>query len=219
MKTKYLDISHVGPDETKVRELYFPLMSYFQDCNMVLDVGCGRGIVLQMLAERGITAIGCDSEMEMVSQCRSKGLSCVRADALGFLRKTKVPVDGICCGHLIEHLPTKAVMELMKLCYRKLQPGGRLLIVTPNPEDLRVITHYFWLDLTHVRPYPRLLLEEMLKHVGFSIHASHDAIKDSLQSKTGVKKLLGSAIKWLANRIVGIDVLLRGDTVVVAKKP
>jgi 2-polyprenyl-3-methyl-5-hydroxy-6-metoxy-1,4-benzoquinol methylase len=67
METKYLDVSHVGPPEEKVRELYSPLLPYFQDCKMVLDVGCGRGIVLQMLAARGIAAIGCDAEREMVA--------------------------------------------------------------------------------------------------------------------------------------------------------
>ena len=100
-------------------------------------------------------------------------------------------------------------MELIALCYERLEPGGTLVIVTPNPADLKVITHYFWMDLTHVRPYPGVLLEEMLQHVGFSIHASHDAIMDSLQSKTGVKKLVGSIVKWIAHRIVGIDVILR----------
>ena len=218
-ETKYLDVSHVGPPEENVRELYAPLLSYFQSCQLVLDAGCGRGIVLEMLAARGITAIGCDDEPEMAAECRRKGLECVETDALTFLRETTLPIDGICCGHLIEHLPPKAAMELISLCYRALQPGGTLVLVTPNPADLKVITHYFWLDLTHVRPYPGVLLEEMLRHAGFSVHASHDAVKDSLQSKTGVKKLVGGMMKWLVSRIVGMDVVLRGDTVVVGRKP
>ena len=218
MDTRYLDILHVGPPEEKVQELYRPLLPYLEGCRLVLDVGCGRGTVLQMLAERGISAIGCDSEPAMVAECRRRGLDCTQTDALEFLRQTARPLDGICCGHLIEHLPTSVAMELIALCYERLEPGGTLVIVTPNPADLKVITHYFWMDLTHVRPYPGVLLEEMLQHVGFSIHASHDAIMDSLQSKTGVKKLVGSIVKWIAHRSVGIDVILRGDTVVVGRK-
>jgi SAM-dependent methyltransferase len=216
---KYLDIYHVGPSEEKVRELYLPLLSYFQDCDLVLDVGCGRGILLQMFSEDGITAVGCDSELEMVSECRRKGFNVVQGDALGFLGTTELPIDGICCGHLIEHLTGESALELMRLCFQKLRGGGKFMIVTPNPEDLRVITHYFWLDLTHVRPYPRQLLEEMLQHVGFSIQASHDSVRDSLQDKTGLIKVLGSIMKWVAKRIVGVDILFRGDTVVVARKP
>ncbi len=154
LETKYLDVSHVGPPEDNVRELYAPLLSYFQSCQLVLDLGCGRGIVLEMLGTRGITAIGCDDEPAMAVECRRKGLECVETDALTFLRETTLPIDGICCGHLIEHLPPKAAMELISLCHRALRPGGTLVLVTPNPADLKVITHYFWLDLTHVRPYP-----------------------------------------------------------------
>jgi O-antigen chain-terminating methyltransferase len=217
--SKYLDITHAGPPEHKVRELYEPLLRYFDGCRLVLDVGCGRGIVLSLLSERGIAALGCDSESEMVAMCRDRGLECIQADVLEFLRSTQVRPDGICCGHLIEHLPPLAALDLVALCHERLSSGGILLVVTPNPADLRVLAHHFWMDLTHLRPYPAKLIEEMLTHVGFSIVASHDAVPDSLQSKTGLKRAAGTVFKWAVTKIVGIDIVLRGDTVVVARKP
>ena len=48
-----------------------------------------------------------------------------------------------------------------------LRPKGLLVLVTPNSLDLRVIGEYFWLDTTHVRPYPLGLLRSMLSQAGF----------------------------------------------------
>ena len=36
--------------------------------------------------------------------------------------------------------------------------GGKLVVVTPNVADLWTMTEAFWLDLTHIRPYPLPLL-------------------------------------------------------------
>jgi 2-polyprenyl-3-methyl-5-hydroxy-6-metoxy-1,4-benzoquinol methylase len=216
-KNHYLDIEHVGPKEESVRELYAPLLKYFEGCNNVLDVGCGRGILLDMLREKGIRAVGCDSEPSMVQTCIGKGLACVQTDVLSFIGGTDQKFDAICCGHLIEHLSPTAAHELLRQCFNKLTSGGRLLIITPNPEDLKVITYYFWLDLSHVRPYPRLLLEEMLKHIGFTILQSHDST-NAIQSKNIIKRFWVHVIKRSIYRITRLDLLYRGDTVILARK-
>lgn len=213
----YLDIEHVGPDEASVRRSYALLLEYFEGCNAVLDMGCGRGVLLEMLREKGIRAVGCDSEPVMVQACLSKGLTCFQEDVISFIRNTDQKFDGICCGHLIEHLPPSAALELLKRCYDKLSPGGRLLIITPNPEDLKIITFYFWLDLTHVRPYPRFLLEQMLKHVGFTIEQSHD-LTYVMRKRNVIKRFFVRVIRWLIYKITRLDLLFRGDTVVLARK-
>jgi 2-polyprenyl-3-methyl-5-hydroxy-6-metoxy-1,4-benzoquinol methylase len=214
----YLDIEHVGPSDQKVRELYTPLIGYFDGCQLVLDLGCGRGIFLEMLRNRGIHGVGCDSETKMVLDCRGKGLSVEHIDGISFLQRTTQHFDGICCGHVIEHLTPSAALSLIDSCFQKLNWGGILMVVTPNPEDLRVITKTFWLDLTHVRPYPRLLLEEMLRNSGFVIHASHDTIKNSSKELRGWRVVVASVLREFVRRLVGADLVYRGDTVVVARK-
>lgn len=49
---------------------------------------------------------------------------------------------------LLEHLPVGSFAPFMNECHRVLQDGGLLDIVVPAPSD------NFWLDPTHVRPYP-----------------------------------------------------------------
>ncbi|MBX7150650.1 class I SAM-dependent methyltransferase [bacterium] len=215
---RYLDIEHVGPNEESVRKEYAPLLQYFDGCNNVLDVGCGRGILLEMLRERGINAMGCDSELSMVQTCLQKGFECSQTDVLNFVGGTDQKFDAICCGHLIEHLEPASALEFLCQCFDKLIPGGRLLIITPNPEDLKIITLYFWLDLTHVRPYPRVLLEKMLKHIGFAILQSHDS-NLPLHDKNIIKLFWMRVIKWFIYKITRLDLLYRGNTVILASKP
>jgi SAM-dependent methyltransferase len=67
--------------------------------------------------------------------------------------------SGAVLTHVVEHCDGATTMALIAACARVLEPGGRLLIATPNARNLIVLEETFWLDPTHVRPYPRALLE------------------------------------------------------------
>jgi O-antigen chain-terminating methyltransferase len=57
-----------------------------------------------------------------------------------------------------EHLPIEALVELIDLSIRALQPGGLLILETPNPDSLVVGASTFYIDPGHVRPLnPRFL--------------------------------------------------------------
>jgi archaellum component FlaC len=62
---------------------YVPL---FEGASDVLDIGCGRGEFLELLAARGVSARGLDLNHEMVEECRSRGLDATLSDALTYLR-------------------------------------------------------------------------------------------------------------------------------------
>lgn len=57
-----------------------------------------------------------------------------RADAITWLRELTGSVDEIKTENLLEHLPN--VQEFLKLCYSRLSPGGRIIVVTDNAEWL-----------------------------------------------------------------------------------
>ena len=77
-------------------------------------------------------------------------------------------LGGIFCSHVIEHLHPPEALRLIRESYRVLKSGGTLVLVTPNPQNLLVLTEVFWLDLTHVRFYPVRLLNRVLEEVGFT---------------------------------------------------
>jgi predicted SAM-dependent methyltransferase len=96
----------------------------------------------------------------------------VQADALEYLESQRDRLGGIFFSHVIEHLAPSQVVEFLSLARRALRPGGRLIIVTPNVADVWTMTELFWLDTTHVRPYPILLLKKLCEEASMQPIAS-----------------------------------------------
>lgn len=166
---KPVSLYEFGSNEAVVRQIQRRFVDFFRNAGPVLDIGCGRGIFLQLLREAGIEGLGIDQSDESVAVCQEKGFAVHSGNAHDYLRSCSNQFGGIFCSHVIEHMGYDDALLLLELCNRVLRPGGVLLLVTPNPEDLAIISEIFWLDPTHVRPYPRLLLESMLQANGFRV--------------------------------------------------
>ena len=164
-----LSVFEFGSSEEVVREVQRRYVPFFRDAAPVLDVGCGRGIFLQLLAEAGIAAVGVDQADESIAASRAKGFQVHPEEMRAFLARNRQQFGGIFCSHVIEHFGFDDAMAVLRLCHDALRPGGTLALVTPNPEDLTIIGEIFWLDPTHVRPYPLALLRSMVQAVGFDV--------------------------------------------------
>jgi O-antigen chain-terminating methyltransferase len=70
--------------------------------------------------------------------------------------------------HLVEHLPFALVRRIVAAALRALEPGGLLILETPNPENLLVAARDFYLDPTHVHPIPAALLAFVTEQAGFA---------------------------------------------------
>jgi SAM-dependent methyltransferase len=138
---------------------------------IALDLGCGRGEWLELTAHHGFAAFGVDLDENMLAACRERGLHVDTADALATLRaRDDASVALISAFHLVEHLPFELVQELVAQARRVLVPGGLLIMETPNPENLVVGTNNFYLDPSHIKPVPALLLGFTTDHAGFARH-------------------------------------------------
>ncbi|MEW5876928.1 MAG: methyltransferase domain-containing protein [Acidobacteriota bacterium] len=125
----------------------------FRGAEPVLDLGCGRGELLEALTKAGIPAFGVDSDPAAVAECQRRGLDARVMDALEALAaQPQGSLGGVACVHLIEHLPAARWMKLFEQAARVLRPGGILAVESPNPETLRVGAGLFWVDPTHLRP-------------------------------------------------------------------
>jgi hypothetical protein len=124
-------------------------------------------------------------------------------------------------SQIIEHLDGPSAEELAQLCFEALQPGGILILVTLNPENLTAITKTFWLDPTHIRPYPLDLLAELLKSAGFEILAGGGASATFPQGIRGkIKRRFIAPIL----RLIGLGQLRQyiysaHDIFIIGKKP
>jgi glycosyltransferase involved in cell wall biosynthesis/2-polyprenyl-3-methyl-5-hydroxy-6-metoxy-1,4-benzoquinol methylase len=148
-----------GP-EGRVRELqrsYLPLLSGRAP---VLDVGFGRGELLDLLREDGIEARGVDADADMVDHARAKGLEVTLATGNEHLRGLEEgSLGSIVALELVEHLPYEELMEFLALARSRLREDGILLVETVNPHAVHAMKA-FWVDPTHQHPiFPEVALE------------------------------------------------------------
>jgi SAM-dependent methyltransferase len=134
----------------------------------VVDFGCGRAELVELLTARGVEAIGVDTDPSMVAEGRDRGLDVRLVDGNDFLRGCQPgSIGAIIATHVVEHLQLDALVELLELAASRLRPGGVLIAETPNPASLIVLGNSYILDPTHVRPLHPSLLAFLCEGAGF----------------------------------------------------
>jgi O-antigen chain-terminating methyltransferase len=132
----------------------------------VLDVGCGRGEFLRLLAEAGWKAAGIESNPVSVAACRAAGLEVEEADALDSLaRRAPASAGAVVAFQVVEHWPPAAIFRFLQEARRVLAPGGVLIAETINTDSLSALRAFF-LDPTHVRPVPPQALQFLAEAAG-----------------------------------------------------
>ena len=135
----------------------------------IVDVGCGRGEMVEILMEAGHEALGVDIDGSMVETCEAKGLPVVQDNAIHYLEGTSEgSLKGIFCAQVIEHLLTSEIERFLVLSHERLRPGGVLLVETINPRSLHALGNHFFADLSHVRPVHPETLRFLCEQIGFS---------------------------------------------------
>jgi len=134
----------------------------------VVDIGCGRAELVELLARRGVEAIGVDTDPSMVAEARDRGLDVRLVDGTSFLRgREPGSLGAIIATHLVEHLEFADLVELLDLAATRLRPGGVFIAETPNPTSLVVLGNSYILDPTHLRPLHPSLLTFLCEGAGF----------------------------------------------------
>lgn len=134
----------------------------------VVDIGCGRAELVELLARRGVEAIGVDTDPSMVAEARDRGLDVRQVDGSSFLRDREPgSLGAIIATHLVEHLEFPDLVELLELAASRLRPGGVFIAETPNPTSLVVLGNSYILDPTHLRPLHPSLLTFLCEGAGF----------------------------------------------------
>ncbi|MGD9905687.1 MAG: class I SAM-dependent methyltransferase [Vicinamibacterales bacterium] len=154
--------------EDDIRDRMRDYVRHFAGARDVVDVGCGRGEFLEMLAADGIPARGVDLNVEMVARCRAKGLDVVAADALAYLADLPdASLGGLIAAQVVEHLQPDDLMRLLELAARRLRPGAPIVLETINPACWSAFFDSYVRDLTHVRPVHPDTLRYLLIANGF----------------------------------------------------
>jgi SAM-dependent methyltransferase len=135
----------------------------------VLDVGCGRGELLELLKARGVAARGLDVNHEMVAECRARGLDAVHGDAVGHLASlADASLGGIFAAQVVEHLEPEYLLRFLELAFHKLRPGGRIILETLNPACWIAFFESYIRDITHRWPLHPDTLKYFVLASGFT---------------------------------------------------
>jgi SAM-dependent methyltransferase len=145
-----------------------PLQEYYPGASAV-DIGCGRGEWLEVLASAGFQPHGIDLDQDMLQACIEHGLAVVQGDAIAYLSAQPDESQAVVSAfHVVEHISFDQLRSLVSEAMRVLKPGGLLIMETPNPENIVVATRNFYLDPTHQRPLPPDLLAFLPEYYGFA---------------------------------------------------
>jgi SAM-dependent methyltransferase len=154
-------------DDIRTRvEDYLPILSSLAD---VVDVGCGRGEMLDALRARGVVARGVDANHSMVELCRARGLNVEEADAVSFLaRQPGASIGGLVAIQVVEHFTPAYLLRFLGAAHAALAPGAPLILETINPSCWMAFFETYIRDLTHQRPLHPDTLKYLVEASGFS---------------------------------------------------
>jgi 2-polyprenyl-3-methyl-5-hydroxy-6-metoxy-1,4-benzoquinol methylase len=100
--------------------------------NSIIDVGCGRGFLLQTLRERmpGVVCYGIELSQTLSHQARQNGFTVFDQDLMAGVPLRDGSVDLAVLGEVIEHVfdPDACIEEVRRV----IRPGGTLIVTTPN---------------------------------------------------------------------------------------
>ena len=134
----------------------------------VVDIGCGRGELLELLARDGIEVIGVEPDPGMAAEARARGITVHETLASDYLKGVPDGTLGaVISTHVVEHLPLDALVDFLEKSAQKLRPGGVFIAETPNPATLIVLGSHFIMDPTHVWPLHPDLLSFLAESAGF----------------------------------------------------
>jgi SAM-dependent methyltransferase len=194
----------------------------------VLELGCGSGGSLALLAESGLSAQGIESDPEAAAECQRRGLQVTQGDLLTELARLEPQsLAGLISRQALHRLDGLQIDRLVRLAWRVLQPGGTLILETANPMSLVAAARSFWTDPEPRRPlHPETLLVlfrqagfEPVESVGLSPYPPDQRLPDfTFEGLPSEQQQLADRFSRLRDQL---DDLLFGDQVcaVVGKKP
>lgn len=146
----------------------------------LLEVGCGSGVMLAEMRNRGWNVVGLDPDPQAAKNALSRGLDVTAGDLRPEIFD-EASFDAVVMSHVIEHLhDPRAVLAD---CFRVLRPGGRIILITPNIKALghRLFGRH-WLHLDpprHLHLFNRNTLCRLVLEVGFEQPECSTVLRDA----------------------------------------
>lgn len=171
----------------------------------VLDVGCGGGLFLRLLRERGLRVLGLDFSLDAASVAWGRnGVPVV----CGTLSQSPFPPEtcaAVTMFHVLEHLYDPR--SYIEAAHSLLRPDGRLIVQVPNAacwQFLLLGDAWNGVDAPrHLLHFRASDLELLLEHSGFEVlRRKFFSLRDN---PAGLATSLAPGLDPMARRIRGIS--------------
>lgn len=187
-----------------------------------IDLGCGSGYFCQVLNRKEWSVLAVDTAPENIANAGRFAVEARVGDAGRVL--SDLP-DGeaslVLALELIEHMPKPYGQALLREIRRVLEPGGGLLLSTPNRHSPEGLSGYYWGeklrgwgrwmagDPTHVHIYTSAEIVRLLRECGFAVERQIGYWYEGLLPLSGRWRLpLASSSRFPFNRI-GYNLMLK----------
>lgn len=163
----------------------------------VLDVGCGRGLLLREFQRRGCDVTGTEFSDDACRFAREVLKLPVRVGLLHELNFPDQSFDVVVMWHVLEHVsdPRPTLAEVSRI----LRPGGIFLVAVPDfgsPEARLTKAGWFHLDIPrHLSHHTRASLARILNEAGLQ-----PAWRSSLSPEYDSFSFVQSLLNWLGAR-------------------
>lgn len=177
----------------------------------ILVVSCGPGYFLSVLRDLGYTRVhGIDSDPVKVEHGARRGLACQQGTAFETLMDAEDDFDAVICEQELNHLTKEEMEDFLKLVWKRLRPGGRIICHGLNGANPIVGAETLAQNFDHFNTFTAYSLEQILTYCGF-----RDVEVFGLHLYVFYKNPL-NYVAWAASSL--FSVLFRGLFVLYGKK-
>jgi SAM-dependent methyltransferase len=175
---------------------------------IAVDIGCNDGRITALVAARGWTVTGYDTDPHRIALARRAQPDLTfREGADDFTITDRALTTAF---ELLEHIPPGFQLDFLDAIHAATCPGGRLVLSTPGRYSLlatweraksaprRGVRPYTWWDDTHVGVPARRRLHRLLRAAGWTIE---QAPGFCVWSTTRPRGTTGLAARWAWDQI------------------
>ena len=153
-----------------------------RDAGIILDVGCGGGLILRLLQERGLRVAGLDNSLAAAAAAWKHNRVPVLSGQLENAPLASGSCRAVTMFHVVEHLSDPAAY--LTAARELLAEDGRLIVQVPNAacwQFLLLGAHWNGVDVPrHLVNYRERDLERLLDRCGFEIvRRKHFSLRDN----------------------------------------